>query len=108
MPLRMDGHGHEGDGDLFAGGEELVELALGGIFADLFGQIEQFVGGLAHGGDDGDDLVALFLGGDDALGGEMDFGRVGYRGAAEFLDDQSHAASLRSKTGDYSGGLVSW
>jgi len=49
---------------------------------------------VAHGGDDGDDGVAFFLGGDDAFGGEMDFLRIGYRGAAEFLDDEAQIRSV--------------
>src|SRR2546430_14712898 len=54
-------------------------------------QIEELVCGLAHGADDGDDLVTFCLGGDDALGGEVNFFGVGDRGAAEFLDDEGQA-----------------
>src|SRR5208282_1944515 len=89
MALGVHGHGHEGDGDLFAGGEELVEFALGGRgggflseSADGVGEVDQIIGGVAHGRDDDDDAAAGLLGGDGASGGAMDAGGVGHGGAA--------------------------
>ncbi len=61
-PSALDGHGHEGDGDLLAGGQEHVHLAGRRLLADLAGQRDQLVGGVAAGADDDDDLVAGLLG----------------------------------------------
>lgn len=93
MALGADGHGDEGDGDLFAGDEELVHFAFGrgyglaAIGADLGGEVDEVVGGVAHGGDDDDDLVAALFGGDGASGGFMDAFGGGDGGSAEFLND---------------------
>src|SRR3712207_8149760 len=46
---------------LFRSGEQHVELATGRIVGDLAGQVEQFVGAVAHRGDDHDDVVAVLL-----------------------------------------------
>ena len=40
----------------------------GGQRRDLLGEVEQLVGGVAHGGDDHDDVVAGLAGVDDAAG----------------------------------------
>ena len=107
VALGVDGHGHQCDGDLLAGGEELVHLAFGRVFvapaerADVFGELDQVVGRVAHGGDDDDDLVALFLGRDGPAGGAVDALGVGDTGAAEFLDDETHW--FRGKSGHYTG-----
>ena len=73
----LDGHGHECDGDLFAGGEELIHFACGTGFgrSDLIGEVDEVVGRVAHGGDDDDDLMAGVLCGDGAAGGAMDASR---------------------------------
>ena len=86
---RLDGHGHQGDGDLLAGGQEHVHLAGRRLVGDLAGQLDQLVGGVAAGADDDDDLVAGLLGADGPAGGGHDPLRVGHAGAAEFLHDQS-------------------
>ena len=94
MPLGGQSHGDEGDGDLLAGGEELIHFAFGGLAGggapDVFRQGDEFVGGVAHGRDDDDDLVAGLLGSDDFLGGPVDFFCRGDRRATELLDDDSH------------------
>ena len=48
----------------------------GGAGRDLLGEVEQLVGGVAHGGDHHDDVVALFAGADDPLGDLLDPIRV--------------------------------
>jgi hypothetical protein len=62
--------------------------------ADLAGQIDEQVGLLAHGADDHDDLVALFLGLNGTAGRGPDFISVGNASAAEFLYDQTHLNSI--------------
>jgi len=37
MPGLVDGHGHQGDGDLLTGGDQHVQLALGRVAGDLVG-----------------------------------------------------------------------
>ena len=55
VALGVDRHGHQGDGDLLAGGQELIHFAFGGhriaaaILANLLGQFDQVIGGIAHG-----------------------------------------------------------
>ena len=93
MTLGVDGHGHQGDGDLFAGGQELVHFALGRDLvapaegADFPGQLDEVVGGVAHGADDDGDLISLLLGGDGAAGGTMNFFRIGDTAPPELLHD---------------------
>ena len=94
LPLGMDRHRHQGDGDLLAGGQELVHLPLGrrAVAADAACQCDEIVGGVAHGADDDDDLVALLLGRDGPAGGLVNPLRVGNAAAAEFLNDQAQVA----------------
>ena len=44
----LDGHGHQGDGDLLAGGQEHVHFAGRRLLGDLAGQFDQLVGGVAR------------------------------------------------------------
>ena len=44
----------------------------GGAGLDLLGEVEQLVGGVAHRGDDHDDVVALLVRADDPLGDPLD------------------------------------
>ena len=53
-----DGHGEQRHRDALAGGEQHVELAGRRDRRDLVGEVEQVVGGVAHGADGDDDLVA--------------------------------------------------
>ena len=57
----LDGHGHEGDGDLLAGRQQHVHLAGRRMIADFAGQVDQLIGGVAAGADDDDDLVPACL-----------------------------------------------
>ena len=44
-----EGHGDEGDGLLFAGGEEDVEFAFGGVFGEFPGHFDEAIGDAGHG-----------------------------------------------------------
>ena len=61
-----------------------------GLGRDVVGQAEQVVGGLAHGADHHDHVVALALGVHDVIGDGADAVGVGHRGAAVLLDDETH------------------
>ncbi len=86
----IDGHGGEGDGGLFARGEEHVHLAFGGRRGDFAGEANEIIGDARHGGDDDHDLVTFALGGEDALGDIANAFGAADGGAAEFLDDETH------------------
>ena len=86
----VKGHGGEGDGLLFADGEELVHLALVGIIAHGFGAGDELVGDTGAGGDDDDDLVAVFAVTLDAGGDFFNAFDVTDGSAAVFLDDSGH------------------
>ena len=86
---RLDRHRHQRDGDLLAGGQQHVHLAGRRLLGDFLGQLDQFVGGVAAGADDDDDLIAGLLGADGPPRRRHDALRVRHAGAAEFLHDQS-------------------
>ncbi len=44
----VDGHGDQRVGDAFTGGEQHIHLPRGRRGRDLLGQVEQFIGGIAH------------------------------------------------------------
>ncbi len=94
-PHRVDRHGQEGHRDALAAGQQHVELARRGDRSDLAGEVEQFVGGVAHRTDRHDDLVSGATGVDDALGDALDALGVGDGRAAVLLDDQSHEENSR-------------
>ena len=98
----LDGHGHEGDGDLFAGGQEHVHFAGGRPIADFAGHADQVVGGVAAGADHDNDLVPGFLGPDGSSGRRHDTFRRGDAAAAEFLHNQRHGLLLlrRARQGE--------
>ena len=76
------------------GGEQHVQLAARRQRADLVGQVEQLVGGVAHRGDHHHDVVAGLAGGDDALGDPLDPLGVGDGRAAVLLHDECHDGAL--------------
>ena len=88
-PERLDRHGHQGDGDLLAGGQQHVHLAGRRLLADLAGQLDQLVGGVAAGADDDDDLIAGLLGADGPPGRRHDPLGGRHAGAAELLHDKT-------------------
>ena len=55
---RVEGHRHERRALVLAGREEHVELARVGLVGDRRGEGEQLVGGVAHRGDDDDEVGA--------------------------------------------------
>ena len=61
--------------------------------ADLLGEVEQLVGGVAHRRHGDDDVVAGLAGVDDALGDPLDALGVGDGRAAVLLHDQAHGGS---------------
>ena len=89
---RFDGHGHQRIGDALAGGQQHVEFPGRRDRAHLLSQVHQVVGGVAHRRDHHDDVVALLLGLDDALGDAADPVGVGHRGSAVLLHDERHAS----------------
>ena len=62
---------------------------------DLRGEVEQFVGGVAHGADRDDDVVPGAARVDDALGDALDALGVGDGRAAVLLDDQRHGGDSK-------------
>ena len=93
-PSALDRHGHEGDGDLLAGRQQHVHLAGRRMLADLAGQGDELIGGVAAGADDDDDLAARLLRPNGPPGRPHDPLRRRHTAAAEFLHDQTHDVSL--------------
>ncbi|MNS27702.1 hypothetical protein D3C72_596560 [compost metagenome] len=83
----VDGHRHQGDRDLLAGGEQHVDLARGGLAGDLVHQVDQLVGGVAHGRHHHHHLVAVRAGPGDPLGHFLNPLGGGDGGPTELLDD---------------------
>ena len=92
---RVDGHRDQRVGDPLTRGQQHVHFPRRRGRADLSGQVEQVVGGVAHGGDHHDDVVALLLGLHDALGDAADPLGVRYRGSAVLLHDERHCQTFR-------------
>ena len=86
----VQGDGEQGDGLLFAGGEEHVELALAGIFREFLGHLDQAIGHAGHGGDHGDDLVSLVAGAFHPRGDVADPVKRADGGSAVFLNNEGH------------------
>lgn len=107
LPKFLERHGEQSDGDLFAGGEKHIHLAgVGGLIrliVDALREGDQIVGGIAHSGDDDDDLIVGMFIVEDSISDVEDFisGRDG--AAAEFLNNESQIAttSLRDLWTDY-------
>ena len=91
-----DRHRDQRHRDPLAGGEQHVELARRRQRRHLLGEVAQLVGGVAHRGDDDDDVVARLAGVDDPLGDPLDAGRVGDRRSAVLLHDNAHGLSSSS------------
>ena len=71
-------------------GEQHVELPTRPDPADVLGEPDEVVGGLAHRGDDDDDVVAGATCPGDVVGDGADPVGVADRGSAELLDDEGH------------------
>ena len=78
--------------DALARREQHVHLAAAGLVGDVVGEADEVVGRLAHRRDDDDDVVAGPAGARDVIGDGPDAIRVGDRGAAELLDEESHGS----------------
>ena len=81
-------HGHEGDGDLFADGEQHVHLPLGRIGIDLSCLFDQVVRGVTLGGEHDDDLVSGAISVGDDAGDALDLRGVRNGASAVFLNNQ--------------------
>ena len=86
----VQGDGSEGDGLLFARGQQHVHLPFTRQRRDVLGQLDEAVGDAAHGGDHHHDLVALGVVLGHAGGDIFDAVGVAHRGAAVFLNNQCH------------------
>ena len=86
-PQRVDRHRQERHGDAFARRQQDVHLAGGSVRRDLVGEVDELVGGVAHRGDDHDDVVPRVLRVDYSLCDAFDAGRVRNGRAAELLHD---------------------
>ena len=96
VPEVVDRHRQQRHRDALTRGEQHVQLPARRQRADLVGEVEQFVGRVAHRGDDDDDVVAGLAGGDDPLGHPLDPLRVGDGGTAVLLHDQCHDGTTPS------------
>ena len=92
-----DRHRDQRHRDPLAGGEQHVELARRRQRRHLLGEVAQLVGGVAHRGDDHDDVVARPAGVDDPLGDPLDAGRVRDRRSAVLLHDNAHWSVLEAR-----------
>jgi hypothetical protein len=90
----VDRHRQERHGDALARGEEDVELPLGRERGDLLGEVEELVGGVAHGAHHDDHVVARSLGFGDPLRDALYAACVPDRGSTVLLHDECHAACL--------------
>ena len=87
---RVDGHRDQRVGDPLTRGEQHVHLARRRRRGHLLGEVEQLVGGVAHGRHDHDDVVALLVRADDPLGDLLDPVRVLHGRSAVLLHDEGH------------------
>ncbi len=85
-----DGHGDQRHRDALTRRQEHVELATRRERRHLVGEVEQLVGGVAHGGDDHAYGVTGLAGLDDPPGDALDAVGVGDRRSAVLLDDEAH------------------
>ena len=93
-----DGHGQQRHGDPLTRGQQHVQLAGGWLAGHLVGEVQEVVGGVAHGGDDHDHLVAGVAGLGHSPGDPADAVGIGDRRAAELLDNEAHAFLSRTGT----------
>jgi hypothetical protein len=93
-PQFIECHRQQADGDLFAGGDDHIQLARIGMFLDFTGKADQTVGLAAHCGDHHHDLVPLCLIFRDATRHVLDALRTADRGTAVLLNYQCHDFSM--------------
>ncbi len=90
LPQGGDSHGQQRHGDPLAGGEQHVQLPPGGQRGHLLGQVEELVGGVAHGRDHDDHVVPGLAGLHDPGRHPLDRGRIRHGRAAVLLHDEAH------------------
>ena len=91
VPQVVDGHREQRHRDALTAGQQHVEFAPGRQRTHLVGEVEQFVRGVTHRGDDDHDVVASLAGTDDPLGDPLDALGVGDGGASVLLHNQAHS-----------------
>ncbi len=91
----VDRHGQERHRDALPGGQQDVHLTLRRERGDLLGEVDELVGGVAHGADHHDDVVTGALGLRHPLRDALDAGGVGDGGTAVLLHDQGHGELFR-------------
>ena len=92
-------HAEQRDGDLFAGGQQYVEFPGHRVVGDLGRQVQQAIGFAAHGGHHDHDVIAALAPVADLVGHVPDAFRRADRGAAVFLNYQSHIRLYITKPG---------
>ena len=85
---RAQGHGYQRAGNQLARGEQQVELSRLRPARNLARQLDELVGGVAHGRDHADDVVAGVARPPDSLSHVSNLGGVGQRASAILLDYQ--------------------
>ena len=86
----LQGHGQQADGDLLTGGRHHVQLSRIRVGLDLPGQGDEAIGLARHGRGHDHHLVAGARPLGNALGDTADALGRAHRGAAVFVNDQSH------------------
>ena len=74
---RFNGERHQRSCYHFTCGEQRIVFTAGGVVGNLFREINEVIGVVAHGGDHGDDFVALFEGIHNNAGDVLDFFGIG-------------------------------
>ena len=87
-------HRQQRDGHQLAGGQQQVQFPRVRFPGHGVRQANQLVGGIAHSGYHGDHLMAGIVDGRQAARHSDDFGGVGYRTAAVFMDIQRHRIAM--------------
>ena len=94
----FNGHGQQGNGDLFPGGQQHIHLPLAALGIDFIGLFNQIVGGIPLRGHHHHDVVALLISvGDDPGDVKHPLG-IRHRAASEFLYDQQNDPSFPAVT----------
>jgi hypothetical protein len=83
----LERHGKQGDGDLFAGGDQHIQFARVRFLLDFLGQGDQAIGFAGHRGQHDDHLMAEHLEFGDALRDIADAFDGTHRGAAVLLNN---------------------
>ena len=86
----VQGHGQQGDGDLFSAGQEHVHLPLRWTGADRRRQPRQLIGGVSHGRHHHHHAIAGVAAPPDPFGDGLDAFDAADGGAAELLHQEDH------------------